>query len=309
MRTVEQLVVGITLLQLILGCYSLECYSCDSAENAECATRPGQQLEVEECASSTDECVISITAGLTRRGCLKRLYPNGYCAEPCDRCKTSLCNRHIYPVNRLQCYQCSGADCIDVSQRPSFLLPCPIYNSDDRCYTNIMHLSNTQRGCVYSNLPDSCPHVCLKCNYNGCNMERTVSESRCLQCTHNSVSPNSNCLRDQNQEHGTRCALSNETVTQCTNKVMYGHRERCYTHRNTQTNVLQRGCSTTMGFFPTGELTECYGDNCNDQCQDIACATCNSTSDTRCRVGLSLSSKQCAPGTVSCYSCEQGTVE
>lgn len=308
MRTIEKFVVGITLLQLILPCYPLECYSCDSAENSDCATRPGQQIEVEKCASSADECVISITSGLTRRGCLQRLYPNGYCAEPCDRCNNSLCNHHIYPVDRLRCYQCSGADCIDVSQRPLFLLPCPIYNREDRCYTNILNLSNTQRGCEYSNLPDGCPHVCLKCNYNGCNMERTVSESHCLQCTHTAISANVACQRDQfrvSSKHA-RCSLSNATVTKCINKVMYGHRERCYTYHNHQTNVLQRGCSTSMGFFPTGELSECYGDNCNAHCQDIICATCNSTSDARCRVGLDVSKKQCVAGTISCYSCEQG---
>ncbi|KAM8718408.1 hypothetical protein ACLKA7_001597 [Drosophila subpalustris] len=313
MRAKWQLVVGIQLLlllQLLLVCNGLECYACDSAEDAECATRPGQQLEVEECSVAGDVCVTSITAGLTRRGCLRRLYPNGYCAEPCDRCNTSLCNRHVYPVNRLRCYQCNGAQCIDVSQRPQLLLPCPVYHAEDRCYTNILHMSNTQRGCEHTNLPDGCPHVCLKCNYNGCNAEVTVSESRCLQCTHNRLSPNPDCQREQQQpEHESdKCALNNATVPQCVNKVMFGHRERCYTHRNNQTDVLQRGCSTTMGFFPTGDLSECYGDNCNSQCQDIACATCNSTSDPNCRRGHALNSKQCAPGTVACYSCEQDTL-
>ncbi|XP_068159132.1 uncharacterized protein [Drosophila tropicalis] len=290
--------------------YSLECYACDSAEDPECATRPGQQLEVEECSGVSDLCVTSITAGLTRRGCLGRLYPNGYCAAPCDSCNTSLCNRHVFPTDRLRCYQCSGSTCIDVANRPELLLPCPVYNEDDRCYTNILHLSNTMRGCEHTNLPDTCPHVCLKCNYNGCNSELTVTESRCLQCTHMRLSPNPDCLREQeliNDDHDetVQCALSNETVTQCVNKVMLGHREQCYTHLNTQTEVLQRGCSTTMGFFPTGELTQCYGDYCNAQCQDIACGTCNSTSNPNCRSGISLSTEKCAAGTVACYACEQ----
>ncbi|XP_060664127.1 uncharacterized protein LOC132796827 isoform X1 [Drosophila nasuta] len=313
MKAIKQLLLGLIILfQLLQLGYGLECYACDSAEDAECATSPGQQLEVEECSVANDVCVTSITAGLTRRGCLRRLYPNAYCAEPCDRCSTSLCNRHVYPVDRLRCYQCSGADCIDVSQRPQLLLPCPVYNADDRCYTNVLHLSNTQRGCEHTNLPDGCPHVCLKCNYNGCNAELTVGESRCLQCTHNRLSPNPDCQRNQQPETEAeaeqKCALNNATVTQCVNKVMYGHRERCYTHLNTQTDVLQRGCSTTMGFFPTGELSECYGDNCNSQCQNIACATCNSTSDANCRGGNALSSKQCVDGTNACFSCEQDTL-
>ncbi|KAH8404334.1 hypothetical protein KR222_007156, partial [Zaprionus bogoriensis] len=306
---VEKLIISFTLLEVILVCNPLECYTCDSAEDVDCATRPGQQLEVEECVDLTDECVVSITAGLTRRGCLKRLYPNNYCAEPCDRCNTSLCNRHIYPANRLRCYQCSGAECIDVSQRPQLLLPCPIYNTDDSCYTNILHLSNTQRGCEYSNLTSSCPHVCLKCNYSGCNIKRTVGESRCLQCTHTRLSPNYDCQRDQLQLQlePDKCAISNVTIDQCVNKVMYGHRAYCYTYRNTQTDVLQRGCSTTMGIFPSGVLNECYGDNCNAQCEDIACATCNSTFDANCRVGHALNSNQCSPGTIACFSCEKDT--
>ncbi|XP_032594930.1 uncharacterized protein LOC6565579 [Drosophila grimshawi] len=306
-RLLLLLLLGImVMMQLLHTSTGLECYACDSAEDAECATRPGQQLEVEECIQPNDECVISITAGLTRRGCLRRLYPNGYCAEPCYRCDTSLCNRHVYPVDRLRCYQCNGAACIDVSERPQLLLPCPVYHAEDRCYTNILHLSNTQRGCEHTNLPVGCPHVCLKCNYNGCNAERTVTESHCLQCTHNRLSPNADCQREQQPQSADKCAVSNATVTECVNKVMLGHLERCYTHRNRQTEVFQRGCSTTMGFFPTGELDECYGNNCNAQCQDIQCATCNSTSNPNCRSGHALRSEPCAPGTTACYSCEQG---
>ncbi|XP_017135616.1 uncharacterized protein LOC108151488 isoform X1 [Drosophila miranda] len=306
------LVAFATLTLLLDASQSLECYTCDSAEDSECATRPGQQLEVEECAAAGDECVTSITAGLTRRGCLARLHPNGYCAEPCERCNTSLCNRHVYPTDRLRCYQCTGSDCIDVTAKPHLLLPCPVYWEGDRCYTNVVHLSNTQRGCEHTNLPDTCPHVCLKCNYNGCNAERTVTESRCLQCTHQRLSPNPDCLRKQEAptegQQQQQCSVSNDTVAQCTNKVMYGHREGCYTHLNTQTEVLQRGCSTTMGFFPTGELSQCSGDFCNGHCQDIVCAVCNSTSNPGCRSGLNLPTEKCANGTVACYSCEQDTV-
>ncbi|XP_030378094.1 uncharacterized protein LOC115626772 [Scaptodrosophila lebanonensis] len=300
------------LLTLITACNrvteALECYACDSAEDSECATRPGQQLEVEECAKANDECVTSITAGLTRRGCLGRLYPNGYCAEPCEHCNTSLCNRDVYPTDRLRCYQCSGAECIDVSKRPQLLLPCPIYNAEDRCYTNIIHLSNTQRGCEHTNLPSDCPHVCLKCNYNGCNAELTVSETHCLQCTHNRNSPSPACLRTQSSElPAAKCALSNETVTSCVNKVMYGHQERCFLYRNDQTEVVQRGCSSIMGFYPTGELQECYGEFCNTDCLDIACATCNASTDANCRTGRNLKAEKCANGTVGCYACEQDT--
>lgn len=35
----------------------MECYSCDSNDDIECATKPGQQLHVEECATDNDECV------------------------------------------------------------------------------------------------------------------------------------------------------------------------------------------------------------------------------------------------------------
>lgn len=310
MATKLLLLLLLVIVSILEASEALECYVCDSAEDSECATRPGQQLEVEECSQSDDECVTSISAGLTRRGCLGRLYPNGYCAAPCDRCNTSLCNRHVYPADRLRCYQCSGSDCIDVAAKPQLLLPCPVYREDDRCYTNVVHLSNTLRGCEHTNLPATCPHVCLKCNYNGCNAEKTVTETRCLQCTHNRLSPNPDCLRDQDPsadpEDQPQCALSNSTVTHCANKVMYGHRENCYTHRNTQTEVLQRGCSTTMGFFPTGELSKCHGEFCNANCQDIVCAVCNSTANPGCRGGRNLPTEKCAKGTTSCYSCEQG---
>lgn len=244
-------------------------------------------------------------AGVTRRGCLSRLFPNNYCAEPCDRCNTSLCNRHIFPADRLRCYQCVGSDCTDVTNKPALILPCPIYNAEDRCYTNVLHASNVQRGCEKTNLPTACPNTCLKCNYNGCNNEVGVTEASCYECSHQTMSPNYNCLRNQNLNNfDSNCTI--EGVNLCKNKVLYGNAEKCFTYVNDQTGVVQRGCSTTKGFYPTGELEECYGKNCNNKCLTTSCNTCNTTASFNCRLGRNLNPAKCEMGIFSCFSCERG---
>lgn len=295
---------------LVLVCFQvaigLECYSCDSNEDPECATRPGQQIEVEECAKDPDHCVTVVVAGITRRGCLSRLFPNNYCPEPCDRCQSNLCNRHIFPANRLRCFQCLGHACIDVSKSNSSLLPCPVYHEKDRCYMNVIGTSNVQRGCERTNPPSSCPNTCLKCDYDGCNNELGVYEESCFECKHTALNPNPECLRNQVATPvGGPCTV--RSLKTCNNKVLHGHASRCFTYSNPQTGVVERGCSSTKGFYPTGSLTECIGKNCNNNCLTIACNRCTSMLDgPNCRSGLHLKSHNCEAGTYSCFSCESG---
>ncbi|XP_037961113.1 uncharacterized protein LOC119690180 [Teleopsis dalmanni] len=299
-----QYILILLLSHFLISVTPLECYTCDSAEDTECATSPGQQISVEECSSDLDECVTVIVAGITRRGCLLKLFPNKYCPEPCDRCNYSLCNRNIFPLERLQCYQCVGAECINVSGKKNLMYPCPLYDSTNRCYTNIIGLSNVQRGCAQADASISCSSVCAKCNYNGCNNESVISEETCFECSHTLNNPNPNCLRQFEYISGsTQCSIQN--VTRCKNKLMSGHIGQCYLYQNEQTGVVQRGCSSNKPLFTNGNLIECTGKDCNKECITISCNNCTTNENNNCRTSKFLTKQKCAPSTFSCFSCEK----
>ncbi|XP_065357482.1 uncharacterized protein LOC135951719 [Calliphora vicina] len=283
---------------------ALECYSCDSTEDAECATKPGQQIAVEECASETDECVQVVASGITRRGCLLRLFPNRYCPEPCARCTKSLCNRDIFPADRQRCYQCSGSACVNVEKKPELILPCPFYKEGDRCFTNVLHASNVIRGCETTmGDTNNCPHACFKCNYNGCNNEPGMTEQNCLMCTHSFATPDPSCWRGQDGK-ADKCVTS--TKTYCQNKNLYGHVGKCFTHVNEQTGVVQRGCSNNKPWYPSGSIVECYGEKCNTNCLTISCNVCSSEDQPSCVQGKFLKMEKCEENTQSCFTCESG---
>ncbi|XP_046812412.1 protein psiQ-like isoform X2 [Lucilia cuprina] len=245
-------------------------------------------------------------AGITRRGCLSRLFPSRYCPEPCARCKKSLCNRDVFPTDRLRCYQCSGSSCVNVEKKPELILPCPFYKEDDRCFTNVLHVSNVIRGCETTMVDaNNCPHACFKCNYNGCNKEPGMTEQNCLQCTHSFASPNPSCWRGQD-ERSDKCVTKSETY--CQNKNLYGHVGKCYTHVNEQTGVVQRGCSSNKPWYPSGSIIECYGEKCNTDCLTISCNVCSSDDNPKCMQGKFLKTERCKENTQSCFTCESGNL-
>lgn len=246
----------------------------------------------------------STVSGITRRGCLTRLFPSRYCPEPCERCTRSLCNRDIFPRDRLRCYQCTGYDCINVDDKPQWLLPCPFYHESDRCFMKVLHISNVQRGCEHSVTDSSiCPNTCIKCTRSGCNNESGIWQHSCLECSHTTLSPNPSCWRGQDE---TALTCNAATPLYCQNKNFYGEESKCFTYVNEQTGVVNRGCSSTMPFYPTGNLTQCYGENCNNNCLTISCNICSSADDANCIQGKNLRATKCTEGTQSCFSCESG---
>ncbi|XP_055839289.1 uncharacterized protein LOC129907216 [Episyrphus balteatus] len=284
----------------------LECYTCKSSTDIDCARNPGKQIEVQECRND-NECVTAIVVnGTTQRGCLSDVFPNKYCTL-CEKCNTSLCNVRIYPADRLRCYECLGSSCIDI-QNSTFYKPvvCGVYKENDRCYTNVISQETVRRGCEAADIDKlgSCPNICLKCNYDGCNTEIGVTHHNCLACSFiQSLSPpDYACLRNQ-EESTDQCAISGSKT--CYNKVLLGHKGKCFTLRNEQTNVITRGCSSAMGSTINGNLTECYGEYCNSDCANISCNICDTTINPACRNQTnSLKSEKCDSN--SCFSCEDG---
>ncbi|XP_055920492.1 uncharacterized protein LOC129952089 [Eupeodes corollae] len=299
----------IFIAQFLTVAACLECYTCNSSSDIDCAKRPGKQLEVQECKEG-DECVTAIVVnGTTQRGCLSEVFPSKYCSGLCEKCNKSLCNVRIYPTDRLRCYQCLGSSCIDVQNslvhKPEV---CGVYKKEDRCYTNVISQDTVRRGCEVSDIEKlvNCTNICLKCNYDGCNNEIGVTRHNCLACSFAQSYPSSpdyDCLRNQKDSANEQCKVSGPKT--CYNKVLLGHKGKCYTLRNEQTNVLTRGCSSAMGSTINGNLTECYGEYCNDECVTINCNVCDSKTNPACRnQTITLSPQKCQSH--SCFSCEEG---
>lgn len=75
--------------------------------------------------------------GYTHRRCVTEseakthgFKPNRYkvCSEP-------NCNTKIYPEGRLECYQCEGDECNDLTNSSLKPAACAIYSNDNQCYT------------------------------------------------------------------------------------------------------------------------------------------------------------------------------
>ncbi|XP_055389214.1 uncharacterized protein LOC129618464 [Condylostylus longicornis] len=303
-------IITIILAIFCLYVIALDCYKCRSDIDKKCAVSPGKDLEVIECPKD-DKCVVGIFDKITHRTCLSKLRRD--CNGPlCYTCNTNLCNGEIFPKDRWTCYQCSGSACLNVTKSKFTPLPCPLYVENDRCFTDIISIHHIIRGCV-SGEEKLCPNICLKCDTKGCNNEQGVFESKCQSCSWmpgESMYPKDfDCKRMQkyNSTTGTNQCLverDNENKT-CIQKVLLGHKEKCYTHWNPHVNVVVRGCSTTMGHYPSGKLWECYGDNCNSDCITMKCNQCDSDTNPNCRNNTRyLHEKDCPDDNYACYSCE-----
>lgn len=120
--------------------FSMSCYECNGEIDSTCA----QNVELAEevrCDNFSETCVTGIDSnGLTHRGCisydlLNPTFPLGF-----DACAKHLCNKQIFPADRLRCYQCEGThECVTLMNLKSEI--CNNYK-DQLCYA---YLENSMR--------------------------------------------------------------------------------------------------------------------------------------------------------------------
>ncbi|XP_055375862.1 uncharacterized protein LOC129608402 [Condylostylus longicornis] len=260
------------------------CYKCNSSEIEKCATEPGLGLPIEECAKDQISCITRITEnGHVIRDCTDGNHTE--IIQPFDICNSTLCNRNIFPADRLMCYNCEGEDCFQPTNK-YFPQICPIYRKNDKCFTQIIDEIDAVRGCASSH--EFLPPFAVTCLENGCNREPGLIEYNCLEC--NSVS-------DKN------CKSISSPIKKCNFTMLLGRTDpTCFTYHKND-NVI-RGCYRDSGKLGLEEdfFKACNGEECNNKIIPVAkCVVCGpGTSDPNCEKNKI---EVCEENISSCYSC------
>lgn len=121
-----------------------KCIFCNSKENRECSSNT--TITWLPCENYLSTCLTGIDAhGVTHRRCSKdteqdmQEFPH---INWIQVCLENLCNKNMFPSDRLQCYDCNGEDDCDFMENTddsSFrmarvLKPCAVLLKNDECY-------------------------------------------------------------------------------------------------------------------------------------------------------------------------------
>ncbi|KFB46447.1 AGAP008117-PA-like protein [Anopheles sinensis] len=213
---------------------ALECTVCSSESDPDCGSRPIGSTARTRKSCSTGGCATYIDDnGFTVKGCAVDFQlTEASCSDEndalCYFCSTGDgCNDELlFPPDRQECFQCSGAACVDVTLNSP--TTCRRYNaSTDGCYTYAIDRDNIERGCL--NERPSCAEeaACVTCTSpnTGCNTEPAIvpNDHSCYQCD------------------GADCAPKRTGPgTACSGELLLGRTDSCYTFVDTYT--VRRGC-------------------------------------------------------------------
>lgn len=109
----------------------LQCYSCDSAADENCATLKLNTTAI-ECA---DNCAIWIDGVDTFRGCESDIPSEVTLSHTCD---VNGCNQIIFPPDRIKCVKCSADEDFCTTPDADLLYPCQNFAANDSCYTYVI---------------------------------------------------------------------------------------------------------------------------------------------------------------------------
>uniref|UniRef100_A0A182PPI5 DUF753 domain-containing protein n=1 Tax=Anopheles epiroticus TaxID=199890 RepID=A0A182PPI5_9DIPT len=285
------------------GCNSgppvVECIDCSSSNDPDCvnpmAVKSTKRCPVGGCVTFIDD------NDHTVRGCATdyKLTSTSCAGTTCHHCSEDSCNNELFPANRLQCYQCSSAGCLDVTtQKPSI---CQRYSTNDACYTHVSDASNVRRGCL-SDPASECPDdECVPCSTgDGCNSDPpfVANTHTCYQCE------GADCAKEQTGD-GIVCP-----------DILLGRSDACYSWVEKYT--VRRGClSQTGACDPELDNPNCHvctsGKDCNAErylVEVYGCLQCDEfVVDERCSWGFDSSEAQQCPtvqdssSALGCYSC------
>lgn len=277
----------------------LQCFSCDSSVNENCATLKLNTTD-KECDGN---CATWVDGTATLRGCESDV-PQG--TQLSANCTTNGCNIFILPDERIKCVKCSADDELCVSPTADFLYPCKNYVAEDSCYTYVIDETSAVRGCLSDqdsnvDLCNSVGEVCIKCTEEVCNLHGGKSYVSCVTCS-----------SDDNESCGY---LQEDSADKILCSELLGRENLCFAYGN-QTSFL-RGC---LNDFPklkeicseNSEVCQiCDEDECNVmKIVEEFCYVCDSLTDPDCEnVAENLTPTLCGEGTISksgCYLSEKG---
>uniref|UniRef100_A0A182Y074 DUF753 domain-containing protein n=1 Tax=Anopheles stephensi TaxID=30069 RepID=A0A182Y074_ANOST len=290
---------------------ALQCIACSSRDDPRCADPMAAGLSMQMCL--VGGCVTLIDDdGYTVRGCATEYDASSEsctAAEATATCHVctagDACNNALLPANRLKCYQCSEAACLDVSQQQPSV--CQRYSATEACYAYATSSINIRRGCM-SDASFQCPDEgCVTCTAgDGCNDDPPIVPNA-LTCHH---CDGPDCAMQQTAGKGTACP-----------DVLLGRTDACYAFVEKYT--VRRGClsEATTACDPTDENCHvCTGESdCNGAQYSIArheCVLCDEgTAGERCKWGFDYSEAQRCNTTsgvasydAGCYTCYSSSV-
>ncbi|XP_050072264.1 uncharacterized protein LOC126560344 [Anopheles maculipalpis] len=284
----------------------LECIACSSKNDPGCVDPMATVIGKKKCLIGG--CVTLIDAdGHTVRGCA-----NEYDATPesctataatttCKVCtEGDACNAALFPANRLQCYQCSGVACLEVSQQQ--MAVCQRYSATDACYAYATSSTNIRRGCL-SDPVSQCSEECVACtSSDGCNADPPIVPNAltCHRC------------------EGPDCAMQQTGVGTVCPDILLGRTDACYSF--VEKYSVRRGClseATTACNSTNPNCHVCTGESdCNAEKYSVTlheCVLCDEdVAGEQCKWGYDQTAAQrctsdLSSSDVGCYTCYSTT--
>lgn len=291
----------------------LDCYSCDSSSDPNCATFKSYMGET----VCEDSCAVWIDGETTFRGCNSSI-PGGI--KDYQSCEINRCNREVFPEERLKCVKCAADEPFCASPSASGLYPCQNYVEDDSCYAYMIgeRLTYCQkilminklyhkpdetsavRGCLSDadtnvDVCNSFGELCIKCSEEMCN-NGVNSYISCVSC---SSETDESCGYTQEE-------AQNDVSRQKVCGVLLGRENSCFAYGN-ETHFV-RGC---LNDYPELKAADCAENT--ENCQVCAEDVCNTMKivEERCYVCDSISDEDCEnveKSNVTPTICGEGTI-
>lgn len=240
-----------------------QCTTCNSTTEESCAINPVDFLSSKQCGVPYSQCYSRVHAnGHTERGCLEDLVDDefieclGNNGERCNSCKGDLCNKKVYPENRLSCEFCQG-NCETTSTGI-----CLLYKQE-RCFAQYNDVGVPIRlGCSSSEAQSDLElwedkNILHECEGDSCNALTALPQSeKCLAC-------------DSTKDD--RCATAPLVLRGLLEDTCSAPKNKCFTQIQGTTTI--RGCLKDVGNKAEVKKCEsneglcqaCAGDLCNDK--------------------------------------------
>lgn len=251
------------------------CFKCDGVS----CMNPGIEFQV-DCMS---QCYVGMnSAGEPVRGCSAEFANSTACGLTdltCLRCNDDYCNGITYPTEgRLTCNKCLNDDCTTFNVISEY---CERLSANESCATIFDDSGSVlERGCLttlqYSTKCGVDDPNCLRCGYDECNVEDSVSQKfHCISC-HSEDDPN--CVSNPNKTATAGC-----TTNQCFSKLATSSLLGWH---------IERGCTADLQQCSGSSCLTCTGERCNSQTYPSDRHTCYQCTGDQCAMGQ-LHEKKC----------------
>lgn len=285
-----------------------ECVMCNSNDDPQCVSN-AMSSNTGICEQYSSICIVGIDDyGVTHRRCSHDYMSDvRHFTKGIDHCEKNNCNNKLFPIDRKQCFQCTGDEDCDYPSDAEMIKPCAVVSPFDRCYTYRNKSENFRmfffelcvlfsitkmliisiiakaenkifRGCITDSsdsriLCGDYPESCVECKLNGCNSQPKdqPAQLKCHQC-----SGPGDCAFGQNAGLEQPCKM----------KVPFLTVESCFTLASKDSDVVRRGCTLDVNdddCNETGGCKKCHGVACNNEnVKYHQCVVCNSGDNNDC---------------------------